>query len=105
MKGWLEKTAWDRVYWSDIRAKARELDADGCTGVPDWMVWTCLEHDVHYRTHHRLDGTPITRTEADQVFRVRIQQGSPFGRFSPVSWWRWLGVRAFGSKAWKVPDL
>jgi hypothetical protein len=98
---WLEETAWDRIYWSDVRSRAQELKADGCSGVPDWMVWTCLEHDVHYRTHKTLNGTPITKTTSDYVFRVRIQQGSALGRFSPVSWWRWLGVKYLGKKAWE----
>ena len=97
---WLTDTAWDRVYWSRVRDRAQELDADGCSGVPDWMVWTCYEHDVHYRTHATLEGRPLTRRQADWCFRVRIQQSSALGAFSPVSWWRWLGTRAFGRKAW-----
>jgi hypothetical protein len=37
---WLARTAWDKLYWSDVRLLARDLGSDGCTGVPDWMVWT-----------------------------------------------------------------
>lgn len=99
----LMETAWDRVYWSAVRERARELNADGCSGVPDWMVWTCYEHDVHYATHATLYGRALTRKQADYCFRVRIQQGSALGAFSPVAWWRWVGVRVFpaAKRAWE----
>lgn len=92
LRDWLKETAWDRIYWSELRARARELAADGCSGVPDWMVWTCLEHDVHYRTHRRLDGTAIDKTTADMILRVRMQQGSAWGMFYWRAWARWSGV-------------
>ena len=97
---WLEDTAWDKLYWSDVHARAKELKSDGCTGVPDYLVWTCLEHDAHFRTHKMIDGTPIDFATANYVFRVRIEQGSGLGVFSPVAWWRWAGVSVFGRKAW-----
>lgn len=97
---WLKETAYDKLYWAAIYAVAKANHYDGCTGVPDWLVWTCLEHDLHYATAKMLDGTPIDKATADYIFRVRIQQGSGFGVFSPASWWRWLGVRWFGTKAW-----
>ena len=48
---WLEETAWDKDYWRNIGLTAEMLESDGCSGVPDWFIWSCLEHDVHYRTH------------------------------------------------------
>ena len=93
LKRWLKSTAWDRVYWSLVRERARAIKADGCSGVPDWMVWTCYEHDIHYRYHMTLEGGHIDKAQADYCLRVRIQQGSAMGVLSPVSWWRWAGVR------------
>lgn len=87
-------------YWERVRLKAAELGADGCSGVPDFYKDCCDEHDIHYRTKHTLDGQPISRPEADVRFRECIQSRSGFGRLSPLSWWRWLGVRIFGGKAW-----
>lgn len=96
----LEKTAWDKVYWSRIKEKADELGSDGCSGVPDFYRWTCWEHDIHYRTHAFLSGDTIDKATADYIFRVRIQQGSFWGKFSPMSWWRWIGVALFGKSSW-----
>jgi hypothetical protein len=87
-------------YWSRVRQKAAELDADGCTGVPDFFLDACLEHDIHYRTHAWLDGTPIFKSEADERFRHVMQSRSFAGVLSPMSWWRWVGVWAFGRNAW-----
>ena len=80
-------------YWDRIRQRAEELHSDGCTGVPEFYHDCCLEHDIHCRTGETLDGTPITRKEADAQFRRCIQNRSMFGCFSPLSWWRWVGVR------------
>ena len=88
-------------YWTRIRERASELNADGCSGVPDFYLDACLEHDIHYRTHEWLDGTPIFKSEADARFRRVIQARSLFGLFSPMSWWRWVGVWAFAKKAWE----
>lgn len=98
---WCERTAWDRVYWSQIRDDACEAKSDGCTGVPDWMVWTCWEHDLHYRTGRTADGKIITRRQADWVLRRRMQQASAWGVFYWRSWVRWIGVRLFGGNAWR----
>ena len=98
---WLATTAWDKLYWSLVDEMANVLKSDGCTGVADYLRWTCLEHDIHFRTHKFLDGTPIDFGTANYIFRVRIQQGSGLGVMSPVSWWRWAAVQWFGGKAWK----
>lgn len=102
---WLEETAYDKPYWSDVKIVADALMSDGCTGAPDWLKWTCWEHDALYRRHCMIHGGKIDRATADYIFRRRIQQGSGFGRLSPVSWWRWAGVRLLGSKAWSDNKL
>lgn len=87
-------------YWDDVRVRAAELGSDGCSGVPDWHLDACLEHDIHYRTHRTLAGDSITKAQADTLFRQRIQADSRLGVFSPMSWWRWAAVAWFGQKAW-----
>ncbi len=92
------------TYWLHIRERARRLNADGCTGVPDFFLDACLEHDVHYRTHAWVDGTPIFKSEADARLRDVIQSRSAFGVLSPMSYWRWLGVKLLGHRAWNKRD-
>lgn len=87
-------------YWSRIRTRAVEIESDGCTGVPDFYLDACLEHDVHYHDGRRIDGVPITQAWADRRFRQRIQSRSMLGVLHPMSWWRWAGVRIFGRRAW-----
>jgi len=88
-------------YWQRVRALARALRSDGCTGVVDLYPDCCYEHDVHYRTHRDLGGAPITRAEADARFRRCIQARSPLGRLSPVAFWWWLAVRLLAGPAWR----
>mgnify|MGYP003524634728 CR=1 FL=1 len=94
----------DEEYWVRVQDRAIELKSDGCTGVPDFHLKCCLEHDAHYRLHCDMDGNPITKSEADKQFRLCIQQESKLGRFSPMSWWRWLGVKWFGRHSWTKHD-
>lgn len=87
------------MYWNWVRVRAAELESDGCTGVPDFYADCCLEHDLAYRTG--LDprasfvgrSIPISRAAADRRLRECIQARSKFGRFSPLSWTRWAGLR------------
>ena len=79
-----------------FRRRAAEIKSDGCTGVLDWRVDCCYEHDVYYHDGRDLDGTPISRAEADRRFRLCNQARSPFGVWSPFAWWRWAGVRVGG---------
>lgn len=67
---------------------------DGCTGVADIYVECCHNHDAHYWLGD------ITRAEADKEFRQCMQEMSPFGVFSPMSWWRWAAVRWLGQAGW-----
>lgn len=89
-------------YWAKVAEKAMALGADGCSG-PTLQVHRacCDEHDIHYRTGQRLDGTPITRREADAEFRRCMQERSRLGKWTPMAWWRWAAVRTFGGQFWQ----
>lgn len=80
------------VYWVKVRRAAKALGSDGCTGVPDFYLDACLEHDVHWRTGHTVFGNRISLWAANRRFRQVIQSRSPLGRFDPLSWWRWAAV-------------
>jgi hypothetical protein len=85
------------------------LRSDGCTGVKDWHRPCCVVHDL--ACEHHLDpwGRVITRAAGDVGLRRCIQSRShvsiPYwpgkrltvnlGRLSPMSWWRWAGVRSY----------
>lgn len=88
-------------YWQAVRKRAKELHSDGCSHAKDWYLDCCLQHDIAYRQGCSVDGTPMTRTHADAQFRHCIQQRSPLGRCSPMSWVRWTGVRLFGWVGWR----
>jgi len=92
----------DAWYVHAVAEQAAALKADGCTGVPDFYLFGCLEHDIAYRTHRDPYGFPLTREDADQRLRWYIQMRSPFGLLSPMSWWRWLAVKWFAGKAWET---
>jgi len=59
----------NEAYWGPLRARAKALGSDGCTGVPDWYLDCCLEHDVHCRTGMTMQGQAISSDEAAVVFR------------------------------------
>ena len=101
---------WTEEYRQLVRQKAKELGSDGCSGVPDFHLDGCFEHDIAYRTGCDVYGNPITRAEADRRFRIYIQKHSPLaklklGFFSPMSWWRWAGVRLFGGSSYTGGNL
>lgn len=87
-------------YVKLVEEKAAALGADGCTGVLDFYLLGCLEHDIAYRTHRDPLGNDLDKATADQRLRWYIQHRSPFGVVSPMSWWRWLGVKQFAQTAW-----
>lgn len=89
----------DKKYWQTLRTWA-EANSDGCSGVPDLYVEACWEHDYHYRFGVTLLGDPITFGESNARFRQAIQQRSKLKWFSPLSWVRFLGVKAFGKSIW-----
>jgi hypothetical protein len=86
----------DTSYWDRIRGKAAALGSDGCTMVTEMFVDCCYRHDIEYKTGRSIEGVPLSRREIDRRFRECIQSRSRLGRFSPVSWIRWSGVRVFG---------
>lgn len=90
----------DPSYRERVKREAQRLKSDGCSGVPDWYVIACFDHDIMYRTHRDVQQEVVTRQQADQRLRWAIQHESPFGRLSPMSWWRWAAVRLAGRKAW-----
>lgn len=79
-------------YWVRVRQRAAELGTDGCTAALDVHLDCCLEHDIAYFTGRDVDGNPVTKAEADAAFRRCLQSKSRWGRFSPMSWWRWAAV-------------
>ena len=99
----MQAPAWTVEYRCQVRTRAAELRSDGCSGpaLDAFHRDACLEHDVHYRTGQTLDGQPISRPEADALFRRRMQAASIFGPLSPMAWWRWTAVRLFGRCSWR----
>lgn len=91
---------WRKLTKYDIAKISLFVASDGCSGVPDFYLDCCIIHDWFYRTHRDLDGTPITRAEADRRLKKCIQSESMFGAFSPMAWWRYHAVKRFGKKAW-----
>lgn len=85
-------------YWTRVRERAKEINSDGCSKVPDIYVESCYEHDIHWRTGKTIDGDCINETEANHRFRKVIQSRSFLRILSPLSWGRWLGVTL--SKTW-----
>lgn len=90
----------DEDYWATMIGIAETRKFDGCTGVPDFYLLACIEHDFHYRGHKTFYGDPITQSDADKRFRLVVQSLSVFGVLSPMSWWRWAALRLIGSFAW-----
>lgn len=80
-------------YWERVRNRAAELGSDGCTMGTRLFRLCCLEHDIHQRDEHTLDGEPISWAEADARFLACMQRKSWFGWWSPVAWTRYAFVR------------
>jgi hypothetical protein len=87
-------------YIAAVERQCAELGCDGCTGVPDFYLMGCLEHDIAYHTGHDPRGQRITKDEADERLRWYIQNHSVLGWASPMAWWRWWAVKEFAGKAW-----
>lgn len=84
--------------WKLVRSYLR---SDGCTGVPNWHVKACWEHDFYFRTHHDFNGHFISFSKSNWRFLKRIQKLSWFGAFDIRSYVRWLGVTLLGRNAWR----
>lgn len=91
----------DEQYWNRVRKWATEAGSDGCTLVTQLYQDCCFEHDHAYRTGTDLAGNKVSRSEADATFRRCIQSRSKLGKFSPISWVRWIGVRIGGRFMWR----
>lgn len=82
----------DKEYWALIEYWAKHYGSDGCTGVKDWYVQACWEHDYHHKYGVTLFREPITFDETNTRFRQVIQMFSKMKWFSPLSWERYLAV-------------
>lgn len=100
----LSTIIWTDLTEEDLQRVYEAIESDGCTGVPDFYLCSCIKHDFWYCTHRDFDGNEITRAEADARFRKDIQSRSLYGPLSPMSWWRWLAVRIFGKKPWNKEE-
>jgi hypothetical protein len=104
IKQWCEENLstlqYRRFTKEDLDKLAKKCNSDGCTGVSNIHVDACIVHDFLYTYHVDFYGNPITQEYADKVLREIIQQKSVFGVFSPMSWWRWIGVRIAGKSHW-----
>src|SRR5687767_7023163 len=108
-------------YLTWLRAEASLIDTDGCSAVSGVRVECCYEHDLHYfygrdardaYRYHRSSpnpvgdigvwrqAKPISFEETNVRFRKCLQARSTAGRYSPLSWWRWLGVTLFSKHVW-----
>jgi hypothetical protein len=103
-------------YWAWIRSQAELLGSDGCTVVSGLQIDCCFEHDLGYYYAkdprdaylRELTGSldpwtaakAIDRDTVDARFRRCHQNRSLFGTYSPMAFWRWLGVRFGGQKRW-----
>jgi len=93
-RNWRDMTSLDKRRISEF------LESDGCSMVLDFYKRCCIFHDWWYATHLDFDLSDISRAEADKRFRHCIQSRSMLRKFSPMSWWRWLGVRTWGGRPW-----
>jgi hypothetical protein len=104
------------LYWEWVRSEAELLGSDGCSAVTGIKIDCCFEHDLAYRTgrdprnaflafragylYPWAKAKRITRRDTDARFRQCLQNRSALGRYSPVAWYRWAGVRLFGGRRW-----
>lgn len=83
---------WQQISVAYITALSAAIQSDGCTKVAEIHHCCCVLHDLYWRTGVDEYGDPITTREANARFRRCNQQHSLLGRFSPMAWWRWVGV-------------
>ena len=105
-------------YHDWIAEQAERIGSDGCSHATGAYRHCCLVHDLSYyfakdpvlAYNNSLRGivnawelaSPITKSQADTTFRRCMQSWSTLGRWSPMSWWRFAGVKFLGGKAWKA---
>jgi hypothetical protein len=117
MKGESARQLWIRpTFWNWVRSEAELISTDGCSGVTGAEIDCCYLHDLLY--YHGADpheayrqyrvgrlepwvyARRVSRAEADKHLRRCLCNRSAFGTYSPMAWWRWLGVRLWGGAAW-----
>ena len=79
------------------------IKSDGCTGVLEVYHSCCVLHDLGYRFHIDCHGNSVSRGKIDANFRCCMQDNSKLKWFNPMSWWRYAGVRLFGTFIY--PDI
>lgn len=106
-------------YWAFVKSEAALVGTDGCSAVSGLKIECCYEHDLAYRYKKDprdafrlyragrfaacwLLAQRITRAEADMRLRQCLMNHSKLGRYSPMAWWRWLGVRIGARHAWRI---
>ena len=97
----LSTKEWRKFTEKDIADIALFINSDGCTGVPDFYLDCCIIHDWFYATHRDFNGNPKTKAFADKVLEECIRKESWLGKWSPMAWWRWQGVKHWANKAWE----
>lgn len=104
------------TYWEWIRSEASLVDTDGCTGVSGLRIECCFEHDLAFRTGKeprdafrlaRLgsldpwgEAKRTTFEQANERFLHCLQTRSKWGFYSPMAWWRWVGVMVTTRDTW-----
>ena len=99
-----------------IQKEAASICSDKCTKSLDVYVDCCMLHDLAF--YYAKDpfkafelwqqGVPnywhlapsINQAQGDLVLRNCIQSKSWFGKWSPMSWWRYYILRKLGKVAW-----
>lgn len=111
-------TCWPLAYWDWIEEEAALINSDGCSKVTGAYRKHCLVHDLsYYYARDPRDAYArykagaagywrrariITKGDADAAFRRGMQSDSPAGFFSPLAFFRWLGVKLGGRSAWNT---
>ena len=89
-------------------AEWAKTHSDGCTHVSQIHQHCCWQHDFAYQTgaspraFFNGDWVPMSRKEADAEFLHCNQAEDVLGRFSPLAWGRWIGIRIFGRFFYKA---
>lgn len=92
-------------YRDELEAWAKSVGSDGCSWPATQVHQVCCwGHDYAYFSGKTPRGVPVTKAEADQLFRDCLQRHSSFRWLSPMSWWRWLAVSWFGQGVWTETD-
>lgn len=98
----LSSDDWRKFTQTDFDRIAEFTNSDGCTGVIDFYRNGCILHDFGYRTHLDFKGNKTAKEATDIMLRDYIRSKSWFGKYSPLAWWRWQGVKYLAERAWRT---